>query len=195
VNRVVADLVRGITPLDALERLQIDETLEWIGSGAVLFRLEKPATPPKHLVAYFVVIDPEARAVLLVHHRQAQRWLPSGGHVEPDEHPTNTVIREALEELRFEATFLFDQPFFLSVSKTVGTTVRHTDVSLWYVLRAENERVFEFDAEEFLEVRWVRFQDVSNLPTEAHLSRFLEKFQRRWGNYASSSSSSFGGGA
>lgn len=49
--RVRADIA-GITPLDALEARDRDDTLVWIDSGAELFRRAKPATPPRHLIAY-----------------------------------------------------------------------------------------------------------------------------------------------
>ena len=45
----------------------------------------------------------------------AQLWLPGGGHVEVNEHPKDAVIRELKEELNFDAEFIIDSPFFLSV--------------------------------------------------------------------------------
>src|SRR5713101_5621549 len=96
--------VTAIDPLDDLERQTIANVLAWIDSGAQLCRLEKPATPPKHLVSYFACIDNDH--ILLVDHKNAQLWLPTGGHIEPDEHPRTTVIREATEELGLEANFI-----------------------------------------------------------------------------------------
>src|SRR5438046_2755811 len=46
-------------------------------------------------VAVFVVHD---GAVLLHRHRKLGRWLPPGGHVEPDELPDEAAVRETLEE-------------------------------------------------------------------------------------------------
>eukprot|EP01037_Dinobryon_pediforme_P016146 gene16146-16324_t len=51
----------GIAPYDDLEKFQIRETLDWIRSDAEIFRLEKPATPPKHLVSYFLLVDKTER--------------------------------------------------------------------------------------------------------------------------------------
>lgn len=45
--------IASIVPLDDLERLHIADALAWVDSGAPLYRTAKPATPPKHLVAYF----------------------------------------------------------------------------------------------------------------------------------------------
>lgn len=76
--------VRSIQPLDELERIHITDTLHWIQSGENIFRIAKPDKPPKHLVSYFVLIDPNHRSILLGDHIKAQLWLPSGGHVEPN---------------------------------------------------------------------------------------------------------------
>src|SRR5215203_4474205 len=91
--------LESIHPLDALEVKHQSEALAWVDSGAPLFRTAKPATPPKHLVSYFAVVDGEG--ILLVDHKNAQLWLPPGGHVEEGEHPRATVAREVREELGF----------------------------------------------------------------------------------------------
>lgn len=110
----VYELVQAITPQDATEQAHIADVLAWIKSGAPLYRIEKPDKPPKHLVSYFVVVDPEHQSLLLADHIKAQLWLPSGGHVEPQEDPKLTVQREVQEELGIEAIFLRgnDKPFF-----------------------------------------------------------------------------------
>src|SRR3954469_7597056 len=103
----IADIVQSIQPYDALERAHLAATIAWIETGAPLCRIAKPAIPPQHLVSYFVLIDPATDHLLLVDHKKAGLWLPSGGHVEPDEHPHATVTREAWEELHIQADFLF----------------------------------------------------------------------------------------
>src|SRR5690348_12369838 len=87
--------IKLIKPFDEIERKHQTDAFKRFDSGAELFRLAKPATPPKHLVSYFAVID--GQTILLVDHKNAQLWLPTGGHVEPQEHPRTTVMRE-LEE-------------------------------------------------------------------------------------------------
>ncbi len=46
-------------------------------------------------VAVFVI---DAGRVLLHWHRKLARWLPPGGHIEPDEIPDDAALREVLEE-------------------------------------------------------------------------------------------------
>ena len=165
--------IDAIEPVDALEQTHRTDALAWIDSGADLFRIAKPATPAKHLVSYFAVID--GRHILLVDHRNAQRWLPAGGHVEPDEHPRATVVRELHEELVLVAAHDIEAPVMITCTTTVGLTAGHTDVSLWYVVRADRHQAVEFDAHEFDAVRWFRFDQVPLTRSDPHLARFLSK--------------------
>lgn len=168
--------VAAIDPFDEVERGHIAEVLAWIDSGAELCRVEKPATPPKHLVSYFAVVD--ARHVLLVDHKNAQLWLPSGGHVEPGEHPRVTVARELREELSIELMHELDAPLMVTCAATVGLAAGHTDVSLWYVVNGDRTRPIVYDTSEFNSVRWFAFADAPVGRSDPHLGRFLEKVAR-----------------
>ena len=86
----ILQLISSINPYDKLEEEHITNTIKWINSGEEIFRTQKPATPQKHLVSYFVLIDKVKKKILLMDHINAGLWLPSGGHVEPNEHPKAT---------------------------------------------------------------------------------------------------------
>ena len=165
--------VEKIIPLDDLEQEHLDDVKDWLDTGVEVCRIEKPATPPKHLVSYFVIMDNDH--VLLVDHKKAELWLPSGGHVEPGEHPKDTVIREAKEELQISADFISDSPLFITCTETVGLTAGHTDVSLWYVLRGNREEQLEYDKEEFNGIRWFHFDQIPFERSDPHMSRFINK--------------------
>lgn len=57
-------------------------------------------------VAVFVV---DAGCVLLHWHRKLARWLPPGGHIEPDELPDDAAIREVEEETNQRVRLLGDR--------------------------------------------------------------------------------------
>jgi len=173
MRQQIRDEIAAIIPLDDVEAAHRADALAWVDSGASLCRTGKPATPPKHLVAYFAVID--GSGVLLVDHRNAELWLPTGGHVEPGEHPRTTVVRELLEELGFAAAHDISAPLMITCTTTVGQTAGHTDVSLWYAVRAERAQPIRFDEGEFKAVRWFDFEAVPHERSEPHLRRFLEK--------------------
>lgn len=176
----IAATVRAIQPYDTLEAEHIRDTLQWIASGAALCRVQKPATPPRHLVSYFVLLDPASRQLLLVDHRKAGLWLPSGGHVELDEHPRATVEREVREELQIEAQFFVEEPVFLTVTQTVGQTAGHTDVSLWYILIGDCRQALQFDTEEFLQIAWFPLHELPFERSDPHLKRFAAKLMTYW---------------
>ncbi|MGA7870495.1 MAG: NUDIX domain-containing protein [Candidatus Binatus sp.] len=172
----IAEIIATIEPLDELEREHRDSTIEWIRSGAPIFRTKKPDVPPKHLVSYFALVDEQRSELLLVDHKLADLWLPSGGHVEPDEDPMATVVRELSEELNLDAEFILPDPLFITVTPTrkVGG---HTDVSLWYVLRGDNSRAIEFDRGEFHGVRWFGFDEIPSERSDPHMRRFVTKLR------------------
>lgn len=54
---------------------------------------------PGHVTASAIVLSPDRKRVLLVHHRKLGRWLQPGGHLEPiDETIVGAAEREVLEE-------------------------------------------------------------------------------------------------
>ena len=165
--------IASISPLDALEAAHLTDALAWVDSGAELFRIAKPSTPPKHLVAYFAVVD--EGHILLVDHKNAQLWLPPGGHVEPHEHPKQTVVREMQEELGFAPAHEVQAPLMITCSTTVGLTAGHVDVSLWYVVHAPRTQKINFDETEFDAVKWFEFGQVPLHRSDPHLGRFIAK--------------------
>jgi 8-oxo-dGTP pyrophosphatase MutT (NUDIX family) len=58
-------------------------------------------------VAVFVV---HAGRVLLHYHRKLGRWLPPGGHIEPNELPDEAAVREVWEETGVEIALLGAPP-------------------------------------------------------------------------------------
>jgi len=172
----IRDEVSAIEPVDAKEERTKQNILGWIDSGVELCRLEKPATPRKHLISYFVVID--FPYILLVDHINAQLWLPTGGHVDPGEHPRDTVIREAAEELSLKGKFLQEKPIFLSSTETVGLTSGHTDVSLWYLLQGNREESYIYDRSEFNSICWFHIDELPYGKTDPEMQRFVRKLEK-----------------
>lgn len=168
-------MIAAMTPGDDAEASDLQFALEWIDSGAGIWRQGAIDVPPVHLVSYFAPVDFAARALLLADHRKAGLWLPPGGHVEPGESPLETVHREAREELGLEARPWRPEPLFLTVTETVGSLARHTDVSLWFVLKLAREETVAPDPGEFAGVRWFAWDDLPLARCEPNLTRFAAR--------------------
>lgn len=177
VKNKILDLVACINNHDALEQQHINDIIAWIKSGKQIFRISKPDNPNKHLVSYFVMFDQAKEKILLVDHKKAELWLPPGGHVEVDENPTDTVTRECMEELSVTAEFWFKKPVFITQAVTVGKTASHTDVSLWYVIKGNSNIKYDYDREEFSNIKWFSLDDVPYECSDPHMKRFISKFR------------------
>lgn len=175
----VRELVTGVRPYDYREAEDRRWMIEWIDSGAQLFRLEKPAHPPKHLAVYAALIDENSRSVMLIDHAKARAWLMPGGHVDPDEDPRRTVVRELDEELGIAPPFhpaTGSAPLFLTVTQTRGAD-SHTDVTLWFVFQADRQAPIVPDPMEISAVQW-RELDSSDWAAEEFdpgMARFAAK--------------------
>jgi 8-oxo-dGTP diphosphatase len=142
MRKTVRKTVQSIKYIDSLELEHIKDTINWLDSGAKIYRIKKPDVPLKHLVSYFILLDEQHKKILLADHKLAGLWLPTGGHVEINEDPVVTVIRECKEELGIEAKFWKKEAFFLTSTMTVGKTAGHTDVSLWYILKGSVDDIY-----------------------------------------------------
>lgn len=179
IRSKIYQIVSAITPLDNAEEQDIHFVLDWIESSSEIFRIENPATPETHLVSYFVVVSHNMDQILLVDHKKAGLWLPPGGHVEPNEDPKETVKREAKEELNIEADFFLEEPVFLTVTKTVGNVTRHTDVSLWYMLKGDPSQSLDYDVNEFHQISWFAIDKIPFAKADPNMMRFIQKMNLR----------------
>ena len=181
LKSMITSLVASVDPMDDMGREHSRNALSWLAETDDIFRRVKPRTPAPHLVSYFLLVDRPSDSVLLCDHRLSGLWLPTGGHVEPGEHPLSTVRREVVEELGISAQFdpaFVDKPFFLTMTETVGQpAARHVDVSLWFALTGRVGQPLRPDEREFVQVRWWTAAELRQMSLdrfEPHLLRALD---------------------
>lgn len=61
----------------------------------------------KQFTASVYIID--ADKVLLIYHEKLSKWLPPGGHIEPNETPPEAARREALEETGYHIELIQEE--------------------------------------------------------------------------------------
>jgi len=181
----VRDLVARVVPWDEQEATDQARMLEWVDSGAQLFRLAKPATPPQHLAVYAALVDERDMSVMLVNHVLAQAWLFPGGHVDNGEDPRLTVVRELKEELQVSPSFhpaFGDDPLFLTVTHTRGAD-SHVDATMWFVFAFDRSVSLTPDVREFSATKWMSLADPGLWDQEIFdpgMHRFVAKLASKW---------------
>jgi 8-oxo-dGTP pyrophosphatase MutT (NUDIX family) len=135
-------------------------------------------------VAIFVVDDGK---VLLIHHRQLDKWLPLGGHIELDEDPEQAALREAKEESGLDVELLGERPpttaagtraliapRFLDIHP-IGDSHQHIGMMYWARPKAGSARCTDrtsqchvptspvLATEEHHDIRWCALDDLDKL--------------------------------
>src|SRR5476651_1845807 len=129
-------------------------------------------------VAIFVVHDD---AILLIHHRKLDKWLPLGGHIELDEDPEQAALREAKEESGLDVELLGERPpttspgtraliapRFLDIHRINGT---HEHIGMIYWARPKRSGAhgvthptsLELAPAEHHDIRWCSVEDLEKL--------------------------------
>lgn len=135
---------------------------------------------PGHVTASAFVVDREHRRLLLIHHGKLHLWLQPGGHVDPGEDVLTAAIREVQEETGVVGVPLHDGIFDVDVHPIPASRRpphRHYDVR--FLLEATSEDLM--DSDEVLGVRWVPFDDVADLASDASVVRATAKLKVLFG--------------
>lgn len=138
----------------------------------------------KHFTATAFVIDSQNRTLLLWHKR-LQRWMPPGGHIDPNETPEDTAKRECKEETGLDVEILGDQqldlfetcpnegrmlkkPFAMLLENIPASEERgepaHLHMDFLYLAKPidENQAIQHAEAEA-ADMRWFTAKEVADL--------------------------------
>jgi len=120
-------------------------------------------------VAIFVVHNGK---VLLVHHRNLNKWLPLGGHIELDEDPETAALREAKEESGLDVELLGERPpttepgtraliapRFLDIHRISAT---HEHIGMMYWARPKHGAL-TLSPSEHHDIRWCSAEELNTL--------------------------------
>lgn len=107
-----------------------------------------------HYCSFFLPYDRQVGKIYLGHHIKADDWIPPGGHIEPGETPSDTAVREMMEELKTTITKDMLEPFNLSVkpiNRPDKGCMAHYDV--WHLVHLPVQD-FDYLKSEYYDARW-----------------------------------------
>ncbi|HEX6101170.1 MAG TPA: NUDIX domain-containing protein [Thermoanaerobaculia bacterium] len=174
-----------------LERYETSDPSEERHRAAMVALLAAPDAfsrahfAPGHFTASCYVIDGRGR-LLLHHHRRLDRWLQMGGHVEEDESPERTALREGAEEsglrdltLLGEGIFDLDIHGIPAARRLDGLTEPdHDHYDVRYLARTATPDAIAIDRAESNDLAWVTLDQAAELMPGSESRRVLRKIER-----------------
>ena len=135
---------------------------------------------PGHFTASCYVVDGAGR-LLLHHHRRLDRWLQMGGHVEGEEWPELTALREGEEEsglrdLMLATAGIFDLDIHGIPAAKAEPDHDHYDVR--YLARTASPDAITIDRAESNDLAWVTLDRAAELMPGSESQRVLRKIER-----------------
>lgn len=139
-------------------------------------------------VSIFIVKDHQ---VLFIFHKQLNRWLPIGGHIELDENPEQGALREAKEESGLDVELVGRRPPLESEKGFVPLLAPeymdihligepHWHIGMVYFAKVKSGRV-QLNTEEHHDIQWLGEKDLEDTkwgltpPLKFYARRALEK--------------------
>jgi 8-oxo-dGTP pyrophosphatase MutT (NUDIX family) len=137
-------------------------------------------------VAVFVV---HRGCVLLHYHRKLGKWLPPGGHIEPNELPDEAALREVLEETGIRVRLVggrgldeLDQPRQLVVPAGIQVEDiypghQHIDLVYFALPEPDDVRAAEVDPAlaESDQVGWYAFETLADLGASTEIQSWARR--------------------
>jgi 8-oxo-dGTP pyrophosphatase MutT (NUDIX family) len=144
----------------------------------------------RHFTATAFVVDSHNR-VLLLWHKRLERWMPPGGHVDPDETPEDASARECKEETGLDVEIvgesqenmfahnphegrMLKKPFALLLENIPESRERnepmHQHMDFVFIARPiHEEQETTLALEEGSKLRWFSREEIMQLNTETEI--------------------------
>ncbi len=142
----------------------------------------------RHFCVTVYIFDPKKGKFLLIDHKKLEKWLPPGGHIEPDESPETTALRETKEETGLEVEIVGDvfpvgnrlkTPFGIQLNVI---NPEHEHVDIIYLATPKSDQVTVENIIETNGIGWFSIEEIekesfrSFLATKQWCRRFYDTF-------------------
>ncbi|MDQ0338075.1 8-oxo-dGTP pyrophosphatase MutT (NUDIX family) [Caldalkalibacillus uzonensis] len=146
-------------------------------------------------VATGVVFNRQKDKVLLVYHNKLKKWLPPGGHLEPNELPHEGALREVWEETGVKASLILSgeqfeieeevesqlpTPYLIlhEYIPSTPTEEAHMHVDFIYLMEVEEEAQLDIHPREVKEARWMTLDEVQRCDTFDSVIKICQRLMK-----------------
>ena len=135
---------------------------------------------PGHITGSAFVLNPARSKVILLHHKNLDRWLQPGGHADGDEDILQVALRELEEETGLGGAKLLSPGIFdldiHPIPERKGFPAHlHYDVRFLFEADDRNQLIV---SDESLDVKWVALQELNTLSDSPSIHRMAWKVMR-----------------
>lgn len=133
----------------------------------------------KHFTVTTYVI--QQKKVLLIFHQKFGKWLPPGGHLEPNETPPEGAIREVLEETGLEVEIISQENIWINRRNSISfhrpylclllhvpphkDTSAHQHIDLTYLARPTGKGTLHSEHQ----AKWFSLEEVMDLRSDEEI--------------------------
>lgn len=163
-------------PHDSTETAHWQRTIEFLQTTPRPFHRE---TLEGHITGSAIVINPNGDRMLLLHHRQLNRWLQPGGHCDGNPDALAIAIQETQEETGLTAVAPISESIFdIDVHRipAKSSVPAHWHYDIRYLLQASDTEVFNQSDREVIAIQWLPLSQLVHVtPSDPSFQRVQDK--------------------
>ncbi len=179
-RRELLNKLERYLPADPVEQESLARIMAFVTSQPLCF---ERSLAVGHITGSAWLIDENAGAALLTHHRKLNRWLQLGGHCDGDPDVLAVALREAQEEsgitnIEPVTTEIFDVDVHPIPAR--GDVPAHDHYDIRFLLRVTGDTTFSVSGESH-DLAWLKPDEMPPLGVGNSVLRMRRKWMRQAG--------------
>jgi 8-oxo-dGTP pyrophosphatase MutT (NUDIX family) len=134
---------------------------------------------PGHITGSALIISPDRKMTLLVHHAKLNKWLQPGGHADGDQDVAAVALREAREETGLQSLALVSAEIFDIDIHSIPNRKefpQHDHYDVRYLVQGSPKETVVVSNESH-DVKWVGLSEIDRYTAEPSILRMREKLR------------------